>query len=92
MSYVIVYVNSGGSKGGGVNAPSPQKKPWFIVHLSAVRYHFIYSVWLCRPIMVISTNLISAIGGRKVSEFLTSNIYRYSPGMNNQNRYAESTQ
>ena len=42
--------------------------------------------------MVISTNLISAPGGRKLSEFFTSNMYRYRSDMNNQTRYAKSAQ
>ena len=34
--------------------------------------------------MVISTNLISTTGGRKVGESLMSNIYRPRSGINNQ--------
>ena len=39
--------------------------------------------------MIISDNLISLIGGHKVNELLTSNIYSYRLGMS---RYAETVQ
>ena len=42
--------------------------------------------------MIIIANLISLIGGYKVDEVLTSNIYSYKLGMSNRTRYAETVQ
>ena len=42
--------------------------------------------------MIIIDNLVSLIGGRKVNQLLTSNMYSFKLGMSNRTRYAETVQ
>ena len=74
-------------KGAGISAHNEE----FLDNHSFYNFLLCY-ITLCRPIMVTSTNLNSAIGRLKDSECLMLNIYRYRSGMNNQTRYAKSAQ
>ena len=62
----------------------------FCFEISVYMHNYYDDVWYCRPIMIISVNFISLIGGRKVNQLLMSNIYSYKLGMSNQTRYAET--